>query len=50
MLLPGSIMMSELPSFLQSIKDSIPPSEAYLYVYINWSLAQVHKQSSLWLF
>ena len=36
-------------TFLHSIKDSIPPSEACLYGCINWSLVQVHHHSSLGL-
>ena len=32
---------------LHSIKDLVPLSEACLYVYINWSQAQAHHQTSL---
>ena len=35
--------------FLDSIKDSVPPSEACLYGCINWPLAQVHHQYPLGL-
>ena len=38
----------QLP-FLHSLRDLIPPSEAYLYGHINWSLAQVQQQSSMGL-
>ena len=43
------VWASQLP-FLYNIKDSVPPNEACLYRQINWSLAQVHHQSSLGLF
>ena len=36
-------------SFLHSLRDVIPPNEACLYDYINWSLAQAHHQSSVGL-
>ena len=35
--------------FLHNIKNLILFSEAFLYGYINWSLAQAHQQSSLGL-
>ena len=36
-------------SFLHSLRDVIPPSEACLYGCINWSLAQGQQQSSMGL-
>ena len=35
------VWASQFP-FLNSLKEVIPPSEAYLYGCINWSLAQAH--------
>ena len=32
-------------SFLHSLKEVIPPSEACLYGHINWSLAQAHSMA-----
>ena len=40
------LLASKFP-FLNNIKDTLPPSEAYLYVCINWSLAWAHQQCSL---
>ena len=42
------VWASKFP-FLQSIKDTVPPSEACLYGYISWSLTQACQQSSLGL-
>ena len=42
------VWASQFP-FLHSLRDVIPPSEACLYGHINWSLAQVHHQSSVGL-
>ena len=35
------VWASQFP-FLHSLKEVIPPSEACLYVHINWSLVQAH--------
>ena len=36
-------------SLSSQLKDTVPPSEAYLYGHINWSLTQAYQQSSLGL-
>ena len=50
-LLPDSIVKSKASqySFLYNFQDSVPPTEAFLYGCINWSLAQAQQQSSLGL-
>ena len=42
------IWASQFP-FLHSLRDVIPPSEACLYGYINWSLVETQQQSSMGL-
>ena len=42
------VWASQFP-FLHSLKNVVSPSEACLYGYINWSLAQAQQQSSMGL-
>ena len=42
------VLASQFP-ILHSLRDVIPPSEAFLYGHINWSLVQAKQHSSMGL-